>query len=69
MDSIKQDLGYALRSLRRGGLLIGIAVLSLGIGVGSVTTIFSAVDVFMLRPLPYPGGGHIHGRRLQPLRG
>jgi putative ABC transport system permease protein len=54
MDSIKQDLRYALRSLRRGGLLIGIAVLSLGIGVGSVTTIFSAVDVFMLRPLPYP---------------
>jgi putative ABC transport system permease protein len=52
MDSIKQDLRYALRSLRRGGLLIGIAVLSLGIG--SVTTIFSAVDVFMLRPLPYP---------------
>lgn len=54
MDSIKQDLRCALRSLRRGGLLIGIAVLSLGIGVGSVTTIFSAVDVFMLRPLPYP---------------
>lgn len=54
MDSIRKDLRYALRSLRRGGLLIGIAVLSLGIGVGSVTTIFSAVDVFMLRPLPYP---------------
>ncbi|MEJ2335669.1 MAG: ABC transporter permease [Gemmatimonadales bacterium] len=54
MDSMRQDLRYALRSLRRGGLLIGVAVLSLGIGVGSVTTIFSAVDVFMLRPLPYP---------------
>jgi predicted permease len=54
MQSIKRDLRYALRSLRRGGLLIGIAVLSLGIGIGSVTTIFSAVDVFMLRPLPYP---------------
>jgi putative ABC transport system permease protein len=54
MDSIRQDIKYALRSLRRGGLLIGIAVLSLGIGIGSVTTIFSAVDVFMLRPLPYP---------------
>ena len=54
MGNIRQDLRYALRSLRRGGLLIGIAVLSLGVGIGSVTTIFSAVDVFMLRPLPYP---------------
>lgn len=54
MDKLWQDLRYALRSLRRGGLLIWIAVLSLGIGIGSVTTIFAAVDVFMLRPLPYP---------------
>ncbi len=54
MDRIRQDIRYAFRSLRRGGLLMGVAILSLGIGIGSVTTIFSAVDVFMLRPLPYP---------------
>ena len=54
MDRVWQDFKYALRSLRRGGLLVAIAVLSLAIGIGSVTTIFSAVDVFMLRPLPFP---------------
>ena len=54
MDRIWQDFKYSFRSLRRGGLLIAIAILSLGIGIGSVTTIFTAVDVFMLRPLPYP---------------
>ncbi|NNK49209.1 MAG: hypothetical protein HKP01_10085, partial [Gemmatimonadetes bacterium] len=54
MDRIWQDIRYSFRSLRRGGLLIVIAVLSLGVGIGSVTTIFTAVDVFMLRPLPYP---------------
>jgi putative ABC transport system permease protein len=59
MDWIGRDLKHAFRSLRRGGLLIGIAVLSLGIGIGSVTTIFAAVDVFMLRPLPYPDSGNL----------
>ena len=54
MDRIWQDFKYSFRSLRRGGLLILIAILSLGVGIGSVTTIFTAVDVFMLRPLPYP---------------
>lgn len=54
MDTMWRDFRYGLRSLRRGGLLIAIAILSLGIGIGSVTTIFSAVDVFMLRPLPFP---------------
>jgi putative ABC transport system permease protein len=54
MDRVWQDFRYSFRSLRHGGLLIAIAILSLGIGIGSVTTIFTAVDVFMLRPLPYP---------------
>ncbi len=60
MDRLWQDFKYGLRSLRRGGLLILIAVLSLGVGIGSVTTIFTAVDVFMLRPLPYPDSHELH---------
>lgn len=54
MDSIWQDLRFAVRSLRNGPGLIAVAVLSLGLGIGANATIFSAVDVFMLQPLPYP---------------
>ncbi|MCZ6918338.1 MAG: ABC transporter permease [Gemmatimonadetes bacterium] len=53
MDNIWQDIRYAFRSLRNGPGLIAMAVVSLGIGIGATTAIFSAVDVFMLRPLPY----------------
>ena len=53
MDNIWQDIRYAFRSLRNGTGLIAMAVVSLGIGIGATTAIFSAVDVFMLRPLPY----------------
>jgi len=60
MDEILQDVKYALRTLRRGGALIAIAVLSLAIGIAANTTIFSAVDVFMLRPLPYPDSHDLH---------
>jgi hypothetical protein len=60
MERMWRDLRYGIRSLRRGGLLIAIALLSLGIGIGSVTTIFSAVDVFMLRPLPFPESDDLH---------
>ncbi len=54
MDLIWQDMKYGLRSLNRSRGLIAIAILSLAIGIGANTAIFSAVDVFMLRPLPYP---------------
>ena len=54
MDLIWQDLRYGFRALNRSRSLIGLAVLSLAIGIGANTSIFSAVDVFMLRPLPYP---------------
>ena len=51
---------YSLRSLGRSKGLIAIAVLSLGVGIGANTAVFSAVDVFMLRPLPYPDSDRLH---------
>ena len=60
MDLIWQDVKYGLRSLNRSRGLIAIAVLSLAIGIGANTSIFSAVDVFMLRPLPYPDSHRLH---------
>ncbi|UCG87876.1 MAG: ABC transporter permease, partial [Gemmatimonadota bacterium] len=60
MDIIWQDVKYGLRALRRGKGLIAVAVLSLAIGIGANASIFSAVDVFMLRPLPYPESHELH---------
>lgn len=60
MDLIWQDVKYGIRSLNRSRGLIAIAVLSLAIGIGANTAIFSAVDVFMLRPLPYPEANRLY---------
>jgi putative ABC transport system permease protein len=60
MDLIWQDVKYGLRALNRSRGLIALAVLSLAIGIGANTSIFSAVDVFMLRPLPYPDSDQLN---------
>ena len=53
MGSWMQELRIAARSLaRRPGFSLGVA-LTLGLGIGATTTIFSVVDGVMLRPLPY----------------
>lgn len=49
-----QDLRTALVGLKRAPLFAGTAWLTLGLGFGSVTALFSAVDGLLLRPLPYP---------------
>jgi predicted permease len=54
MDDFLQDLRFAARSLRKSRLIVAAAVVSLGLGIGATSAIFSAVDVFMIRPLPYP---------------
>jgi putative ABC transport system permease protein len=54
MDAVLQDVRYGFRQLlrQRGSSLVAIVTLALGIGVS--TAIFSIVDATMLRPLPYP---------------
>ncbi|HEX9691067.1 MAG TPA: ABC transporter permease [Gemmatimonadales bacterium] len=54
MDSILADIRYSLRVIRKSPGIVAVAVISLGLGIGANVTIFSAVDVFMVRPLPYP---------------
>ena len=52
MTSLWADLRFALRAIRRNPLFTTVAILSLALGVGANTAIFTLMDQIMLRPLP-----------------
>jgi len=54
-----RDVRYAIRSLLRTPAFTAATVLTLAIGIGAATAIYSVVDTILFRPLPFPGGDRL----------
>jgi putative ABC transport system permease protein len=54
LDDIRRDLHYATRTMSRAPAFTFVAVITLALGIGSVTVIYSVIHDVLLDPLPYP---------------
>jgi putative ABC transport system permease protein len=59
MHTLPQDLGYAIRVLRKGPAFLAVAIVTLALGIGATTALFSIIYAVLLKPLPYPDSNRL----------
>lgn len=59
VDSLRKDLAFAVRTMRRSPVFVLTVVLTLGLGIGANTTVFTIIDTLLLNPLPVPDSGRL----------
>src|ERR1700730_17978372 len=69
METLGQDLRYALRSLGKTPGFAVVAMLTLALGIGASTAIFSVMENILMEPLPYPDAQRYMSVQIHPTAG
>ena len=65
LDTMTRDIRYALRALRHNPVFTVVALLTIAIGIGANTAVFSVINSVLFRPLHYPDSGQLVALRQQ----